>query len=182
MGDFYSPLYIRDDRYKDLDVQGILEGHVVPSIRKSKRGGTMPSALKKTTVESQQLQLPHVADNGHVKRSSFIIGKWIIISIRNIIITLPTDKRHFCALFYAAWCLLHHSLSWCKSWHTYLLGTCLTTWWRHQMEAFSALLGLCVGNSPVTGELPSQRPVTRSFDGFFDLRPNKRFSKQSRRW
>ena len=28
---------------------------------------------------------------------------------------------------------------------------------------------LC-GNSPVTGEFPSERPVTRSFDVFFDLR------------
>ena len=27
---------------------------------------------------------------------------------------------------------------------------------------FSALLALCAGNSPVTGEFPSQRPVTRS--------------------
>ena len=35
------------------------------------------------------------------------------------------------------------------------------------MEAFSALLALCVGNSPVTGEFPSQRPVTRSFGVFF---------------
>ena len=47
------------------------------------------------------------------------------------------------------------------------------------METFSALLALCAGNSPVTGELPSQRPVTRSFDVFFDLRVNKRLSKQS---
>ena len=46
-------------------------------------------------------------------------------------------------------------------------------WWRHQMETFSALLALCAGNSPVTGEFPSQRPVTRSFDVFFDLRLNK---------
>ena len=38
------------------------------------------------------------------------------------------------------------------------------TWWRHQMETFSALLALCAGNSPVTGEFPAQRPVTRSFD------------------
>ena len=38
------------------------------------------------------------------------------------------------------------------------------------METFSALLALCAGNSPVTGEFPSQRPVTRSFDVFFDLR------------
>ena len=38
------------------------------------------------------------------------------------------------------------------------------TWWRHQMETFSTLLSLCAGNSPITGEFPSQRPVTRSFD------------------
>ena len=55
-------------------------------------------------------------------------------------------------------------------------------WWRHQMETFSALLALCAGNSPVTGEFPSQRPVTRSFDVFFDLRLNKRLSKLSWGW
>ena len=53
-------------------------------------------------------------------------------------------------------------------------------WWRHQTS--SALLALCAGNSLVTGEFPSQRPVTRSFDGFFDLRLNKRLSKQSWGW
>ena len=56
------------------------------------------------------------------------------------------------------------------------------SWWRHQMEAFSALLAICAGNSPVPGEFPTQRPVTRSFDVFFDLRPNKRLSKQWRGW
>ena len=50
------------------------------------------------------------------------------------------------------------------------------------MESYSALLVLCVGNSPVTGELPTQRPVIRSFGVFFDLRPNKWFSKQSWCW
>ena len=49
------------------------------------------------------------------------------------------------------------------------------------MESFSALLALCEGNSPVIGEFPSQRPVTRSFDVFFDLHPNKRLTKQLRR-
>ena len=44
------------------------------------------------------------------------------------------------------------------------------SWWRYQMETFSALLALCMGNSLVTGEFPTQRPVTRSFDVFFDLR------------
>ena len=38
----------------------------------------------------------------------------------------------------------------------------LGTWWRHQMEPFSALLALCAGTSPVAGEFPTQRPVTRS--------------------
>ena len=30
------------------------------------------------------------------------------------------------------------------------------------METFSASLAFCAGNSPVTGEFPSQRPVTRN--------------------
>ena len=56
-------------------------------------------------------------------------------------------------------------------------------WWRHQMETFSALLAFCAGNSPVTSEFPSQKPVTRSFDVFFNLRLNKQLSKQwRRRW
>ena len=50
------------------------------------------------------------------------------------------------------------------------------TWWRHQMETFSALLAICAGISPV------QRPVTLSFDVFFDLHPNKRLSKQWWGW
>ena len=50
------------------------------------------------------------------------------------------------------------------------------------METFSTLLALCAGNSPVPGEFPAQRPVTRSFDVFFDLHPNKRWSKQWWGW
>ena len=50
------------------------------------------------------------------------------------------------------------------------------TWWRHQMETFSALLAICTGNSPGTGEFPAQRPVKQSFDVFSDLRLNKRLS------
>ena len=47
-------------------------------------------------------------------------------------------------------------------------------WWRHQMETFPASLALC---------FPSQRPVTRSFDAFFDLCLSKWLSKQSKlRW
>ena len=48
------------------------------------------------------------------------------------------------------------------------------------METFSALLALREENPPVTGftgdRFPSQRPVRH--DIFFDLRLNKRLSKQ----
>ena len=57
-----------------------------------------------------------------------------------------------------------------------------STWWRHQMKTLSALLAICAGYSPVPGEFPTQRPVTWSFDVYFDLRPNKRLSKQSWGW
>ena len=51
-----------------------------------------------------------------------------------------------------------------------------------KLEHFCALLALCAGNSSVSGEFPSQRPLTRSFGVFFDLRLNKRLSKQSWGW
>ena len=50
------------------------------------------------------------------------------------------------------------------------------------METFSALLAICAGNSLVPCEFPAQRPVTRSFDAFFDLRLIKQLSKQSWDW
>ena len=50
------------------------------------------------------------------------------------------------------------------------------------METFAALLTICAGNSPVPGDFPAQRPVTRSFDVFFDLRLNKRLTTQSSGW
>ena len=58
----------------------------------------------------------------------------------------------------------------------------IISWWRHQMETFSALLALCAGNSPVTGEFSKQMPVTRSFDVFFDRRLNKRLCSHSWGW
>ena len=56
------------------------------------------------------------------------------------------------------------------------------SWWRHQMETFSTLLALCAGNSPVTDEFLSQRPVTRCFDVFFDLRLYKATSHYLNQW
>ena len=47
------------------------------------------------------------------------------------------------------------------------------------METFSALLALCAGYSPVTGEFPQQSPVAHDFDVFFDLRLNKRLNREA---
>ena len=62
------------------------------------------------------------------------------------------------------------------------LATCYLT---HMMTSSSGNIfhatGLLWGEFVVTSELPPQRPVARSFDVFFDLRPNKRLSKPSRR-
>ena len=59
----------------------------------------------------------------------------------------------------------------------YIISLICGSWWRHQMETFSVLLALCVGNSPVTGEFSAQRPLTRSFNVFFDLRQNEQLSR-----
>ena len=56
------------------------------------------------------------------------------------------------------------------------------SWWCHEMGTFSALPAIYVGYSLITGEFPAQRPVTWSFDVFFDLRLNEHLIKQSWRW
>ena len=87
-----------------------------------------------------------------------------------------TDERVSCFSPYIgnAHVIINHHQWVCKK-HTH-------PWWRHHMETFFALLALCAGNSPVTSEFPTQRPVTRSFVVSFDLRLNKRLSKQSWGW
>ena len=55
------------------------------------------------------------------------------------------------------------------------------SWWRHQMDTFSALLVLCEGNPQSPVDSPHKGQWRQGFDVFFDLRLNKRLSKQSRR-
>ena len=81
-----------------------------------------------------------------------------------------SSKTHI--LIYQNWCecVLYFGLSnmqtqWdvCRKW------TMMTS---SSGNIFSALLAICAGNSPVTGEFSAQMPVTQSFDVFFDLRLN----------
>ena len=53
---------------------------------------------------------------------------------------------------------------------------------KGQRRGALMLLALCAGNSQVTGEFPTQRPATRSFDVFFNLCLNKWLSKQLWGW
>ena len=52
---------------------------------------------------------------------------------------------------------------------SFIASKLFKSWWHHEMETFSALLALYAGNSTVSGEFPSQRPVMQSFHVFFDL-------------
>ena len=63
-------------------------------------------------------------------------------------------------------------------WDLVILMSTKKLLWRHQMEAFSVLLALCAGNSPVIGEFRSQR--TSNAD--FDIGPHKLLNKQSNDW
>ena len=54
----------------------------------------------------------------------------------------------------------------------------MTSWNGNIFRVTGPLCGELTGR----GDFPAQRPVTRSFDVFFDLRPNKRLSKQPRGW
>ena len=55
--------------------------------------------------------------------------------------------------------------------HHWLLYN-IITWWRHQMEAFPRYWSF----------VWSERPVTQSFDLFFDVSPNERLRKQRCWW
>ena len=87
-----------------------------------------------------------------------------------------SDHVCSCMIFCSQKCWLTR-----KTWNDNLHNRpSVSSWWRHQMETFSTLQA-CERNSLVTGEFPPQKPATRSFDVFFDLRLNKLLSKLSRR-
>ena len=84
----------------------------------------------------------------------------------------------------------------CINW-SYCISSCgqPLTWTEKQKTSLNSITMMTSSNGNifrVTGhlcgeftglrEFPTQRPVTRSFDVFFYLRPNKRLSKQSWGW
>ena len=61
---------------------------------------------------------------------------------------------------------------------------CNVSKWSDMMTSSNGIIFRVTGPScgKFTGEFPSQRPVTRSFDVFFDMHLNKWLSKQSWGW
>ena len=57
----------------------------------------------------------------------------------------------------------------------------ILAWRRHQMETFSALLAISVGNSPVPGDSPRTKASDTEL-WCFDLRLNNRLGKQLSGW
>ena len=100
-----------------------------------------------------------------------------LIAATGLVILLKLDSNR--RLFSPLWpCNLMDDLENYRATLLHYTKLCASSWWRHQMEKFSALLAVCAGNSPV----PVTRPVTRNFDVFFDLRLNKRLSILSWGW
>ena len=100
------------------------------------------------------------------RRSYFVTSSPVGWPIARMISVILSSLHHLCLTMY----------------HSYLSGLKIATRIACDMKTSSngnIFRVTCAGNSPVTGEFPAQRPVTRSFDVFFDLRPNKRLSKQS---
>ena len=128
----------------------------------------LPDIREHRTISDWSLQLPLGVIN------SLKLGKIATILHKTFIFKYIFKKKYV----HVFWFKLHWSVF--PKIQEPVFGQ-VNIWWRHQMEPFSALLAICAGNSPVTGEFPSQRPVIRSFDVVFDLRLNKRLSKQPRR-
>ena len=76
------------------------------------------------------------------------------------------------------WCLLFH-YSYIKSQLVYFT---LMIFHKYTISYHIVIYSSNDYMTPVTGEFSTQRPATRSFDVFFDLRLNKRLSKQWWGW
>ena len=121
------------------------------------------------SVQSTSPHLSGFVFYGCLESLTELSALWLIYMLHMMINIIGTRKLSSCEL-----------LNWCH--YIVRLYKTTSTWSLHQMDTFSALLTLCEGNPLVISGFPSQRPVKRSFDVFYDVRLNKRLSKQSRRW
>ena len=131
----------------------------------------------------EMISVINIAIKISLTESPPIINRLYTIRYRNRIYAgiISSVLEYFWKRIYSAAVYKQHILS--QKLETGLFHTCKSfyflSWWRHQIQIFSASLAICTENSPVPVEFPPQRPLARSFDVFFNLRLNKRLSKQS---
>ena len=148
----------RSNKTSKLRATGICEGN-------SPVTGEFPSQMVSNAENMfpfDDVILTRVAETWLYDRA---VGKWSQQLLRK-------DMPHCIRTYFTAQLIYVGKAKGCL-----MILTC--AWWRHQMETFSALLATYRGNSPVIGEFPEPRPVTRIFDVVFDLRLNEWLSKQS---
>ena len=96
------------------------------------------------------------------------------------------ERLHYMALGFHTYDLyptdlLVSSVLWHKCQSGFLLS-CNTSMMTSSNGNIFRVTGPLCGEFTGPGEFPTQRPVTRSFDVYFDLGPNEWLSKQWRRW
>ena len=136
-----APLHYSDIIMSDVASQITCVSIAYSDADQWKNQGTASLAFVRE-IDRWSVNSPHHAHKGPVTRKMFPFDDVIMIMYQISLLVLPRT----------AICYTRHRI---------------VAWWRHQMETFSALLAICAGNSPVSGEFPAQRPVTRSFDVFF---------------
>ena len=85
-------------------------------------------------------------------------SRWRNIWTRCLVGVSITKRKHNFDMAFSGWWLIcgnHRSHSMPHRICTW--RCCSSSWWRHQMETFFALLALCGGNPPVTHGFPSQK-------------------------
>ena len=96
---------------------------------------------------------------------------WQQIYIHIHIISNKIGTLYCCALLFHSYIMIDDGLMWFI--HLYFLHDDIMKW-KHFPLYWPFVWGI--------HRWPTQRPVTWSFDVFFDLHLNKQLSKQSRRW
>ena len=151
-------------------------GLAAPLIKEKSNKGQLRGALMFSLICAWINGWVHDGEAGNLRRNR---------AHYEVTVMFCSKKTRTMAMWRAHWSDCHHPHLPRRQWGTggEKMNTVLDgnppSLWRHQMETFVAFLVLCAGNSPVN--YPHKWPVTQSIDVFFDLRLNKRLSKQSRR-
>ena len=101
-----------------------------------------------------------------------------MVGTLGINLIMPTFMKPFLNSQTSIW----SKAEWCESLSSILMIWNRVVFYDSMMTSSNGSIfcvtGPLCGEFAGPGEFPTQRPVTRSFDVFFDLRPNKRLSKQ----